>query len=497
MHVVILGAFLFLCGATSLAHAGQKRPPNVVLILVDDLGWADLGCYGSEFYETPHIDALARQGMRFTQGYAACAVCSPTRAAILTGRYPARIGVTDWIHQGRFEREAERLGRVLKGFDARPSRRLMTPINAAFLPHDEVTLAEMLKPLGYVCCHIGKWHLGGSGWGRKSWLPTDQGFDYNFGGTRYGSPGSYYDPYPKAKFFPRTSFPARKAGQYLTDREADEAVRFIRQHKDRPFFLYLAHYAVHAPIQPKKELLAKYVKKPKTTKQRCPAYATMVESVDQAAGRILELLDELRLANNTLVIFTSDNGGASHVRCPGGGPATDNSPLRLGKGFPYEGGIRVPYIFRWPGHIPAGTVCDTPICSIDLVPTICAAVGARLPQGHTIDGVNLMPLLTRSGTIPQRSLYWHFPHYWWGTNVRPYSIIRDGNWKLIRHYESGRLELYNLASDLSERHDLAASEPARVRTLEAKLNSWLHSVGAKLPKRNPNYIEQGFGTSHQ
>ncbi len=489
---LLLVALALFC-VKSIVAAGSERRPNVVLIVVDDLGWADLACYGSRFYETPNIDKLARAGMRFTQGYAASAVCSPTRASIMTGRCPARIGVTDWIHQGRFEREAERAGRFLDGFDARPSRRLMTPINGAFLPHDEITLAELLKPLGYVCCHIGKWHLGGSGWGSKSWLPTDQGFDYNLGGTRYGSPGSYYDPYGEGKFFPRTCFPARKAGQYLTDREADEAVRFIREHKDQPFFLHLAHYAVHAPIQPKKELLAKYEKKPKSTKQRCPAYATLVESVDQAMGRILELLDELRLADNTIVIFTSDNGGASHVRC-GDGPATDNSPLRLGKGFPYEGGIRVPYIFRWPGHIPAGSVCDTPICSIDLVPTICAAVGAKLPRRRIIDGVNLMPLLTRSGTIERRSLYWHFPHYWWGTKVRPYSIVRAGDWKLIRHYETGQLELYNLAADLSEQRDLSASEPGRVQSLETELNAWLRSVGAKLPKRNPNYLQKGSST---
>jgi arylsulfatase A-like enzyme len=477
---------MLLAGPLGAERAGG-RTPNIVLILVDDLGWADLGCYGSKFHETPNIDALARQGVRFSQGYASCAVCSPTRAALLTGRHPARIGITDWIHYGKNERRAEQLGRLLDGYVGTRSRRLLTPINGAFLPHEEVTLAEMLKPLGYVSCHIGKWHLGGSGWGSKSWLPTDQGFDYNLGGTRYGAPGSYYDPFPQKPAFPRTSFPARKAGQYLTDREADEAVRFIRENKDRPFFLYMAHYAVHSPIQPKRQLLEKYLKKPKTTKQRCPAYATMVESVDQAVGRILAVLDELALADRTIVIFTSDNGGASHVRCPGGGPATDNSPLRLGKGFPYEGGIRVPFIFRWPGRIPAGEVCDTPIISHDLVPTLCAATGAELPHDRAIDGVNLLPLLTRSGTLQPRTLYWHFPHYWWGTNVRPYSIIRDGDWKLIRHYETGEVELYNLASDLGETRDLAASEPERACGLEAKLDRWLESVNAKLPKANPDF----------
>ncbi|NOX56451.1 MAG: sulfatase [Planctomycetes bacterium] len=486
---------MMLCGAAYAAAMAlvetteaADRPPNVVLILVDDLGWADVGCYGSVFHETPHIDQLARQGMKFTQGYAACAVCSPTRASILTGRYPARIGVTDWIHQGPNERKAEAEGRLLEGFVRARSRKLLTPINGAFLPHEEVTLAEMLKPLGYVSCHIGKWHLGGSGWGEKSWLPTDQGFDFNIGGTRFGSPGSYYDPFPNGPTYPRTAMKARKTGEYLADREADEAVRFIRDNKDQPFFLYMAHYAVHAPIQPKKDLLDKYLKKPKTTGQRCPEYATMVESVDLAVGRILATLDELNLAENTIVIFTSDNGGASHVRCRGI-PATDNSPLRLGKGFPYEGGVRVPFVFRWPGRIPAGTVCGTPICSIDLVPTICEAVGATLPKDRTIDGISLLPLLTQSGSIDRQALYWHFPHYWWGTNVRPYSIIRDGDWKLIRHYETGRIELYNLANDLGETNDMAESRPDLVRRLSAKLDGWLTSVGAKLPKPNPDYVE--------
>ncbi|HID22913.1 MAG TPA: sulfatase, partial [Planctomycetaceae bacterium] len=369
VELCVVCAAVWACfGVCVRTSGGEERPPNIVLILVDDLGWADVGCYGSVYHETPHIDRLAREGMKFAQGYAACAVCSPTRASILTGRYPARIGVTDWIHQGPNERKAEAEGHLLEGFVGARSRKLLTPINGAFLPHEEVTLAEMLKPLGYVSCHIGKWHLGGSGWGEKSWLPTDQGFDFNIGGTRFGSPGSYYDPFPKGNTYPRTAMKARKTGEYLTDREADEAVRFIRKHKDRPFFLSLAHYAVHAPIQPKKDLLDKYLKKPKTTGQRCPEYATMVESVDLAVGRIVAVLDGLNLAENTIVVFTSDNGGASHVRCRGI-PATDNAPLRLGKGFPYEGGVRVPFVFRWPGRIPAGTVCETPICSIDLVPT--------------------------------------------------------------------------------------------------------------------------------
>jgi len=492
LSIIVCG--LLISGGLVQPFAGyaaqqSSRPPNIILEVVDDLGWNDIGCFGSRFHETPNIDRLARQGMRFTQGYAACAVCSPSRAAILTGRHPARIGVTDWIHQGQNERKAEQLGHFLPGYVKSSHRKLMTPINGAFLPHSEITLAEILKSLGYVTCHIGKWHLGGTGWGKESWLPTTQGFDFNIGGTRYGSPGTYYDPYPNKPVIPRTSFRSRKAGEYLTDREADEAIQFIRKYKDRPFFLYLAHYAVHAPIMPKKSLLAKYQAKPKTTGQRCPAYATMVESVDQAVGRILATLDELGLTENTIYIFTSDNGGASHIRCPGARfPITDLTPLRRGKGYPYEGGLRVPFIFCWPGHIPAGTVCDTPINHVDLVPTICAMVGARLPQDRVIDGVNILPLLTRTGQIPPRALYWHFPHYWGGRRVAPYSVIRDGDWKLIRHYETGKIELYNLATDLSEKHNLVNFYPEVVHHLLKKLDTWIQSVGGKYPKVNPDYV---------
>ncbi len=473
-----LAGLLLLAGGASPGAAAQPaaRPPNIVLILVDDLGAVDLSGYGSRYIETPHLDALARQGMKFTQAYAACAVCSPTRAAILTGRYPARLGITDWIHYGARERQAEQLGRHLEGYVHARGRALDTPINGAFLPHAEVTLAELLQPLGYRTCHIGKWHLGGT-----RWLPESQGFEQNIGGTRYGAPGSYYDPFPKQDTYPRTAIKARKSGEYLTDREGEEAEAFIRAHRDEPFFLYMAHYAVHAPIQPRKDLLKKYQEKPITTKQRCPEYATMVESVDQAVGRILAVLDELKLADQTLVIFTSDNGGASHVRCHGV-PATDNSPFRRGKGFPYEGGIREPLIVRWPGHVPAGTVEDTPVCSIDLLPTIAAVTGAKPPTDRVIDGVSLWPLLTRTGKLARTTLYWHFPHYWWGTNVRPYSIIRDGDWKLIHFYETGRDELYHLATDLGEQHDLAAREPERAARLRRKLEAWLDAVHAKRPR---------------
>ena len=470
LSMTLLGGF-WAASSTTAANTN----PNVVLILVDDLGWADTACYGSKYFETPNIDKLCSQGMKFTQGYASCAVCSPTRASVQTGRYPARIGITDWIHQGANERKAEKAGHLLTGYVTSKGRKLKTPINGAFLPHQEITIAELLKNKGYTTCYIGKWHLGG-----KNWLPENQGFDINIGGCHYGAPGSYYDPYPKKEFYPRTTIKARKTGEYLTDREGDEAVNFIRNHADKPFFLQLSHYAVHAPIQPKKSLLQKYKDKQPTTGQRCPEYATMVESVDLALGKVMNVLDELNLTDNTLLIFTSDNGGASHVHCHGV-PATCNAPLRDGKGFAYEGGIREPFIFRWPNHIKAGSVSDDVICSIDLLPTICAATGAKTPTDRIIDGINILPVLTDKKHIGKRTLYWHFPHYWWGDHIRPYSIVRSGDWKLIRRYETGKEELYNLANDIGEKHDLAKDNPEMRKRLSRQLDSWLQSSHAKLP----------------
>ena len=476
LKAVSLGAAAAVFPQATAAAKASKRKPNVVLVLVDDMGWTDVGCFGSTYYQTPNIDRLCRGGMKFTQGYAACAVCSPTRASVMTGRYPARVGVTDWIHfHDRRAAAAAKAGRNPEGFDPHRNRKLLTPICKFWLEHDEVTIPEMLKPLGYVSCHVGKWHLG-----PKDWYPDKQGFDYNFGGTAIGAPPSFFDPYSRSGKGPGiATFPPRKKGEYLTDREADHATAFIEKHHDKPFFLYVAHYAVHSPIQAKKEIIAKY-KARKTTNQKNPVYAAMVESVDQAVGRIMAVLDKHKLTDDTMFIFTSDNGGAVHF------PATDNAPLRKGKGYAYEGGIREPFIIRWPGKVKAGAVCDTPVCSIDLLPTIAAATGAKMPD-KTIDGLDLTPLLKQTGDLKRKTLYWHFPHYWWGTRIKPYSIIRDGDWKLIRRYESGKRELYNLKDDLSEKTDQAAAMGKKVAELDAKLTAWLESVGAKLPKPNPEY----------
>ncbi len=465
-----------------LSSRGPQNGPNIVLILVDDLGWRDTGCYGNRYYETPNIDRLAGQGMKFTDGYAACAVCSPTRAAVMTGRYPARTGVTDWIRFRDFK--GDRTDPDQKGpseYVGGRDRMLLCPPNPFWMELDEVTIAEVLKPAGYVSCHVGKWHLG-----PDAWYPDRQGFDINIAGCDYGQPPSYFDPYFREGWGKIPTLNPGRQGEYLTDREADEAVRFIRNHARRPFFLYMAHYAVHTPIQGKRDLVEKYTAKQPTLRDN-PVYAAMVESVDQAVGRIMAALDELNLADNTLVIFTSDNGGLMQV--------TRNAPLRAGKGYPYEGGIREPLIIRWPGVVGAGTECSEPITSIDFFPTICEAAGVKPPSDRIIDGENLMPLLRQTGELEREAIFWHFPHYR-GT-IGPYSIVRAGDWKLIKRYEDKKIigryegkafELFNLKDDLSERYDLSEQRLEKVRELDAKLTAWLKATGAKLPKKNRDYV---------
>ncbi len=456
------------------AGASARAKPNIVFILVDDLGWTDAACYGSRFYETPNIDRLAVQGMRFTDAYAACAVCSPTRAAVMTGRYPARMGVTDWI-RSRFQ------GGALPEDKRNPTeyvggknRKLLCPPNALWMELDEITIAEALKPAGYVSCHIGKWHLGAD-----EWYPDRQGFDYNIGGCDYGQPPSYFDPYCRKGQGCIPTLEPKEEGQYLTDREAEEAVRFIRQYKDRPFFLHMAHYAVHTPIQAKADVTARYEAK-EPTNQKNAKYAAMIESVDDAVGSICAVLDELKLTENTLVFFTGDNGGLL--------PITDNAPLRSGKGYPYEGGIREPLIVRWPGVVKAGSLSDEPVTSVDYLPTICDAAGVSIPTDRDIDGLSLVEHLMSGGdkALGRDSLFWHFPHYR-GRDVVPYSIVRAGPWKLIKRYEGKTFELFNLNDDLSERNDLAEKMPEKVQELDAILHRWLTKTNAKMPVPNPNY----------
>lgn len=454
------------------AHA-ETTPPNIILVLVDDLGWTDLGCYGSTYYETPHIDRLAEGGMRFTQGYAAAAICSPTRAAVMTGRHPARVGITDWI-RARFQRgDQPEIKEAPTDYVRTENALLECPPNPFWLEHEEVTIAEQLKGAGYTTAHIGKWHLGGDGW-----YPETQGFDYNIGGCDFGQPPSYFDPYTSDRMGDIPTLKPRKEGEYLTDREADEAARFIREHADEPFFLHMAHYTVHTPIQAKEDLIAYYKEKEATGAQDNPTYAAMVHSLDEAMGTILKALDEAGIDDNTLIVFTSDNGGLL-------GP-TDNSPLRSGKGYAYEGGIRVPFIVRWPGQVAAGTVNDTPVISMDIFPTLCTAAKVSLPEEHVIDGLDLTSLLRGEESLARDTLFWHFPHYRQGYDgVRPYSIIRQGDWKLIKRYEGPRYELFDLVADLSEARDLAATHPEKVAEMAKVLTRELEKVDAKLPRPIP------------
>jgi len=444
--------------------------PNIILINVDDLGWTDLGCFGSEYYETPNIDKLASNGMKFTNGYAACAVCSPTRASLMTGRYPARLGLTDWIRFSNDDK-AVKAGKNPTEYVIDKDRELACPPNPFWMEHDEITIAEVLKKTGYTTCHIGKWHLG-----PEDWFPDKQGFDFNIGGCDYGQPPSYFDPYHRDKRLPNIpTLSPRKKGEYLTDREADEAVAFIKDHKDKPFFLNMCHYAVHTPIQGKQELVEKYEAKPKTH-QNSAKYAAMVESVDNSVGKIIKVLNETGLIKNTLIIFTSDNGGLLRD------DATNNYPLRAGKGYAYEGGIRVPYIFYWPGKIKENTVSETPICSIDLFPTICDVTKNSLPSDIEIDGISLLPILLQKGIVHRDDLFWHFPHYR-HDDIVPYSIIRSGDWKLIKRYEGKTYELFNLRNDLSETMDLSENNSEKVKELDLKLENWLKRVNAKMPRK--------------
>jgi arylsulfatase A-like enzyme len=448
--LTFVAAMLF--GRGESCAAADRRPPNIVVILVDDLGWADLGCYGNTYHETPSIDRLASQGMRFTNGYAACTVCSPTRAAMLTGRYPARLHVTDWI----------------AGHN-RPNAPLAIPDWTKRLVKAEVTLAEALAAAGYVTAHIGKWHLGGEGH-----APSDQGFDVAIGGDHRGQPPSYFSPYgiPAIADGPK--------GEFLTDRESAEAVKFIAANKDKPFLLCLWHYAVHTPLSGKAEVIEHYKAKARREGlSRNATYAALVDSVDQSTGRILATLDEHGLTQNTIVAFTSDNGGLV-LR-----DVTTNAPLRSGKGSPYEGGHRVAFIVRWPNVVAPGTTSDVPVTTVDFFPTLLAAAGVDPPKNVAIDGVDLAPILKRSGSIDRDALYWHYPHYHPG-GATPYSAIRRGKYKLIEYFEDRPIELYDLAADEGEQTNLAESMPDVRQDLRDRLAKWREAVGAQLPTPNPN-----------
>ncbi len=436
------------------AFAAKAQKPNVILILADDLGWTDLACYGSDFYETPHLDQLARDGMKFIQAYSACTVCSPTRAALLTGKYPARLRVTDWI----------------PGLPPE-NPKLLVPDWTKYLSLEELSLGRALKSAGYATASIGKWHLG-----NEEHYPEKHGFDLNVAGSFGSGPPSYFAPYRIS------TLPDGPKGEYVTDRLADEAARFIAAHKDEPFFLYWPHFAVHTPIQGKPALVEKYKAKLRPGQAQTNAvYAAMVESLDDAVGRMRRTLNELKLSERTIIIFGSDNGGRV--------PTTSNLPLRVGKGSCYEGGTRVPFIVHWPGVTAPGSVCDTPVISMDVFPTVLEMTGLKKSARGPVDGLSLVPLLRQSGKLKRDTLFWHYPHYqhYQLGGTTPYGAIRAGDFKLLEFFDDMRVELYNLRDDLGEQRNLAAEMPDKAAELRKRLHAWRKEVGAQMPSPNPAY----------
>ncbi len=459
---------LVRAGRLAARTRGGRKRPNFVFFLIDDLGWKDLGCYGSEFHETPNIDRLAREGMRFTDAYAACPVCSPTRASIMTGKYPARLGITQWIG-GSNEPTAYR----------------------HYMPLEEATIAEALKEAGYATGFVGKWHLGD-----KPYYPEHQGFDVNIGGDSSGAPPTYFYPYKKRNRALETMPPGGEEGEYLTDRLTDEALKFLDGSGGRPFLLYLSHYAVHTPIESKQELTEKYRAKAeklpgrdgpkfvgvygryKTRQwQDHPAFAGMVASVDESVGRVMRKLEELGVEDNTIVIFMSDNGGLSTV--PREAP-TSILPLRAGKGWLYEGGIREPMIIKWPGVAKPGSTCSEPVTSTDFYPTMLEMAGLPKRAKQHVDGVSLAPLLAGRGKPKRKAIYWHYPHYH-GSGNRPSGAVRAGDYKLIEWYEDESVELYNLRKDIGEKRDLAKEMPEKAGELRRMLHEWRTGIGASMP----------------
>ena len=515
--IISLTAVLVLASGTSLP-AAKAVQPNVILFLVDDLGWSDVGCFGSSFYETPHIDKLAGQGVRFTDAYAACHVCSPTRASILTGKYPATLNLTDWL-PGR------------RNF---PFQRYLNAEINQHLPYEETTIAEALKARGYATGIFGKWHLG-----KKPSTPLKHGFDIHVPDVP-SNWRTFHGPFGMKNL-------ASKKGDYLTDRLTDQAIEWIEQKKDKPFFLYMSHFAVHDPIQGRKDLVEKYGKKLKATpsqkgpdfilegnpdnpdnpskeelsrliktpefaehrslprgtikirqKQDNIEFAGMVEGVDESLGRIVKKVGELGLEENTIIIFFSDNGGMAAMNV--GNPkrvipeeridaaySTSNLPLRGAKGWLYEGGIRVPMIVKWPNNGQTGTVCSTPVSSIDLFPTIMDMLGLEGQVGADKEGVSLTSLVKGGKKLDREAIYWHFPHYSNHGMHSPGGAIRAGDYKLLEYFENDTVQLFNLKEDIGEQRDLAKTQPAKAAELRKMLHDWRKRVGARMQDINPDY----------
>lgn len=460
-----------LAGAALLSSRQAATPrPNILLIYIDDLGWSDLSIQGSRYYETPNIDRLARMGMRFTSGYANAPNCAPSRASLLSGQYTPRHGVYTVNDPWRGPKE---------------SRRLKPPANRRSLDLQVYTLAEALLDAGYITAHLGKWHLGSPGVAG----PKEQGFDLNLGGTQAGHPLSYFSPYGIETL--RDGPP----GEYLTDRLTEEALRFIETQRERPFFLYLSHYAVHTPLQAKPSSIERYRRKPPWHGQSNATYAAMIESVDQSVARIVNWLEKLKILDRTIILFSSDNGGLGgylSTGLPPGRAATDNYPLKGGKGQLYEGGIRVPTFIVWPGVVPQESVSAVPVLGIDFYPTVLEMAGVAPRREQILDGESLVPLLRRQGRLQREAVFWFFPAYleaYQGQGIRtgPAAAIRQGDEKLIWFFEDDRLELYDLDDDLGEKHNLAEKHPERAAALQQRLKEWMKEVGAFIPGPNPHY----------
>ncbi len=462
----------------------MKRKPNIVFILIDDMGWKDLSCYGSTFYETPNIDKLFNEGIHFTNAYAACPVCSPTRASILTGRYPANIGLTNWIGANN-----------AKGI-------LFDAPYIDHLPASEISLAKILKDNGYATWHIGKWHLGS-----RPYYPENHGFEVNIGGCHWGRPkNGYFSPWGIENLGDGPE------GEYLTDKLTDEAIRLIKNSDEKPFFLNMWYYSVHTPIQAKLETIKKYELKAKElgldkeqslvegenfpcehkkdkkvirrTIQSDPVYAAMIESLDENIGRLLHAIEEKGEDENTMIIFTSDNGGLSTAE----GSPTCNFPLSEGKGWMYEGGTREPLIIKYPPTINKNSICHEPVTSTDFYPTILDIAGIDLIPEQHCDGISLRPILQDGGKMERNAIYWHYPHYG-NQGGTPGSSIRKGKYKLIEFFEDMRLELYDLENDIEEKENIVHDFPEIASEMHRLLQKWRDAVHAKIPEPNPDWNE--------
>lgn len=470
-NILLVGVSLFIASMEASA-----KPPNIVVILADDLGWSDLGCYGADLHETPNIDRLASESVRFTNAYA-MPVCSPTRAALMTGRHAASLQITIWAEGS---------------LSGPTNRKLLQAHSNHDLPHSETTLAKHLQAAGYLTALVGKWHLGDA-----DHYPEAHGFDVNIGGTHWGAPQTFWWPYrglgrfgSKYRYVPHLEF--GQPGEYLTDRLTDEALNVIDRVADKPFFLYLAHHAPHTPIEAKDDDVRYFEakRKPELHHQNA-VYAAMIKSFDESIGRVIGKLTERNFDQNTIVVLVSDNGGFIGIDRGVGQtvPVTSNTPLRSGKGSCYEGGTRVPLIIRWPGIARPGGLCDEPAVVMDLMPTLLRAADVTLPSDVKIDGIDLGPLLkNQEAKLDRDALFFHYPHYY--ATTTPVSAIRAGDWKLLEYFEDDHVELYNLKEDLSETNDLALTSPDKTAELRERLHSWRREVGAAIPTPNPDFKPQ-------